>query len=565
MDLPKTVERPELGLSENGLKNGETQESAQTVNPRAYQLEMCEASLKRNVIVIMDTGSGKTYVAILRIRAELESCPPGKFVWVVVPSVELAMQQHKSISTHLPAFQSMILSGADKCDLWSKQWIWDEMLKSIRIVVCTHEILRAALVHGFMSMSQIALLVFDEAHHAVKSHPASKIMQFYHRAKIEDRPSILGLTASAMVNGETGGLSTLESNLNAISRTPKLNRDELLQYVHKPQLIKLIYQRRDPNTPRSQALHCLGRTIANLDIEQDPWVKNLRSEAGPHNRKALMTALVSQKTHSSNQMKGLYDGACYIASELGPWAADAYIDRCIRKLDSGATKSSYLNTLDDTEKAYILKKLLEARVPVADLDWNEHSPLSSKVRTLIDFLHAEESVDFSGLVFVKRRAEVAVLSHLLSVHPQTRKFLIGSFVGASTFSGRKFNIGDLADVKNQRDSIDLFRKGCKNLIISTNALEEGIDVSVCNVVVCFDKPSNLKSFIQRRGRARKSTSKYVVMFDDTADPEAMSKWQTLEDLMRQTYEDEMRQVAELKALEEGDELGERTFQVASTG
>lgn len=48
------------------------------VRLRSYQSEMLEESLKRNVIVAMDTGSGKTHVAIARIQAELERSAPGK-------------------------------------------------------------------------------------------------------------------------------------------------------------------------------------------------------------------------------------------------------------------------------------------------------------------------------------------------------------------------------------------------------------------------------------------------------------------------------------------------------
>lgn len=39
---------------------------------RSYQTEMLHASLEKNIIVAMETGSGKTHIAIARIRAELE-------------------------------------------------------------------------------------------------------------------------------------------------------------------------------------------------------------------------------------------------------------------------------------------------------------------------------------------------------------------------------------------------------------------------------------------------------------------------------------------------------------
>lgn len=39
---------------------------------RGYQQEMLEESLRRNLIIALDTGSGKTHIAILRIKIEAE-------------------------------------------------------------------------------------------------------------------------------------------------------------------------------------------------------------------------------------------------------------------------------------------------------------------------------------------------------------------------------------------------------------------------------------------------------------------------------------------------------------
>ena len=67
-----------------------------------------------------------------------------------------------------------------------------------------------ALIHGFAQMDKIALLVFDEAHHCVRGHPANKIMQnFYHanrQKEQEELPNILGLTASPVIRKKGGGL-----------------------------------------------------------------------------------------------------------------------------------------------------------------------------------------------------------------------------------------------------------------------------------------------------------------------------------------------------------------------
>jgi ERCC4-related helicase len=81
---------------------------------------------------------------------------------MLVPGVALGHQQHRVFQDHLPAYQSRFLSGEDQVDTWSDQPTWDAILKNIRIVISTHQVLLDALTHGFIKLSQIALLIFDE-------------------------------------------------------------------------------------------------------------------------------------------------------------------------------------------------------------------------------------------------------------------------------------------------------------------------------------------------------------------------------------------------------------------
>ena len=55
-----------------------------------------------------------------------------------------------------------MLSGRDDVDRWTDQKTWDDVLANVRIVLSTYQVLLDALTHGFVKMSKLALLIFDE-------------------------------------------------------------------------------------------------------------------------------------------------------------------------------------------------------------------------------------------------------------------------------------------------------------------------------------------------------------------------------------------------------------------
>lgn len=54
------------------------------------------------------------------------------------------------------------LCGDDNVDTWSSQVIWDAFLENVRIVVSPPDVLFRALGHGFVSITSLSLIVFDE-------------------------------------------------------------------------------------------------------------------------------------------------------------------------------------------------------------------------------------------------------------------------------------------------------------------------------------------------------------------------------------------------------------------
>lgn len=279
----------------------------------------------------------------------------------------------------------------------------------------------------------------------------------------------------------------------------------------------------------------LIKCCAAFNIDDDPWVENLRQK---EHTVELEKVLRTGKTFCSEQLRKFLERSCHIWEELGGWATDFYISASIDQLQRSIQDASDMSHLDRMERIYLLELLLAMPSPDADQESNH---VSSKLQNLLMFLEKSDKPDFSGLIFAKRRATVSVLVRILSLHPKTKDiFHCGAFVGWASNTNRKDSLGDLLHRDMQRDTLDEFRAGRKNLIVATDVLEEGIDVSACSLVICFDKPANLKSFVQRRGRARHQESTFAILISNEDDSMDLHKWQELEEVMIKAYQDDER-------------------------
>lgn len=322
--------------------------------------------------------------------------------------------------------------------------------------------------------------------------------------------------------------------------------------------------------PQAAPMLCRLLDTLDLDIQEDPYVIELSTRQDQRSRQMLADILISRRTYCQEQLKSLCNKAVNIYMELGTWAVIYYISTSIARLrDCTEANNERLSDLNGSERTYllnILDRVVQHTTSPEPLP-NDKLDISPKVSVLLDLLASEDKPSFSGLVFVQQRATVVVLSQLISMHPETKnKFRCGTFVGTSSYTGRKAGIAELLDPRNQTTVLNELRSGDKNLIITTSILEEGIDVSACNVVICFDEPQNLKSFIQRRGRARKTQSKYVIMVEEN-DHAAMGRnWDVLEAEMKEAYMDDMRQLHENVEQDNLDEsLDHLSFPIHKTG
>ncbi|KAL8643077.1 MAG: hypothetical protein Q9228_000316 [Teloschistes exilis] len=112
--MPPPLREVEATYSSNDGGSRPPDPPTEILQPRGFQYEMLEESLRRNIIVAL--------------------------VWFLAPNVALATQQAEVIATQIPSVQTRLLLGSDNVQHWSQQWIWDGILDGIRIVISTYQV-----------------------------------------------------------------------------------------------------------------------------------------------------------------------------------------------------------------------------------------------------------------------------------------------------------------------------------------------------------------------------------------------------------------------------------------
>ncbi|KAJ5636201.1 dicer-like protein 1 [Penicillium longicatenatum] len=517
------------------------------LNPRAYQIELFERAKTRNIIAVLDTGSGKTLIAVLLLKHMLQQelidrslDKPHRVAIFLVDSVTLVFQQTAVLRNNLSQ-EIGHLYGAMGPDLWD-QMTWEKHLNTNMVIVCTAEILHQALLNAFIKMTQINLLIFDEAHHAKKDHPYARIIRdSYLKVDSSERPKVFGMTASP-IDGKVSiieAASELEALLHSQIATTS-NLSSLRTFIRKPMEETWTYKKLKPPL-------------------ETPLYRVMKEHFG--DLKAL---------------EPVFRSVLDASSELGIWCADkiwakALADDVIPKLE-GIINKDYnqdLNTKGGIVRdAQRVKAACEAVKGHQFQHPLESGQLSSKVELLLAILthHFNQSKEKKCIVFTARRNTAKILKHLcdeLGVPNIRPGLLVGvrnsDFTGTTTFR-QQF----LALVK--------FRKGDINCLFATSVAEEGLDIPDCNLVIRFNLYDTLIQYIQSRGRARHEESVYAHMIEMENDhhQKRLQEVQRAEKLMqalcsalpkdRLLLGDEI----DMKKVFETDK-GKRTYIIQSTG
>ncbi|KAG5939705.1 hypothetical protein E4U59_002941 [Claviceps monticola] len=481
-------------------------------SPRQYQLDLFERAKESNTIVVLDTGSGKTLIAALLLRHTLDDelqrradGLPQKAAFFLVDKVVLCIQQYNVLSANLSCPVGKAY-GKTVSRLKTKE-DWDGQIRDNMTIVCTAQILLDLLGSGLVSMQQINLLIFDEAHHTKKSHPYARIVRDHYLRMGTDRPRILGMTASPL-DSKTKDLklAALELEATLCSKIATISDEALARESQKrQQLERFSYYK--PILQPEQAKTGLWRSLS---------------------------AILGLMTEFSSHLEATHEISCV----LGPWCADQYWNILFSpsKVSQKPTVMYQLERLDQFNER-LLELEVNHRIPHGLEADHMVTEVTKASRITMEYiqqrrsasadamcfsskllaLHGILSEAFSGkqtkrcIVFVQKRYIAFMLSDVFD-QPGVRleKMRCGYVVGSQSVSSSIANMS----VREQLQTLFKFQTGEINCLFATQVAEEGIDVPDCDLIIRFDLHESAIQYIQSRGRARQAESTYINMVEE---------------------------------------------------
>ncbi|XP_057785213.1 endoribonuclease Dicer homolog 1-like [Salvia miltiorrhiza] len=530
---------------------------------RQYQLDVLDQAKKRNTIAFLETGAGKTLIAVLlmkSISAELQKQNKKMLAVFLVPKVPLVYQQAEVIRERT-GFQVGHYCGEMGQDFWdARRWLRE--FESKQVLVMTAQILLNILRHSIVKMEAINLLILDECHHAVKKHPYSLVMsEFYHTTQKEKRPSVFGMTASPVnLKGVSSQVDcavkirNLETKLDAVVCTIK-DREELAKHVPMPSEVVVEYDKAASLWSLHEQIKQMEQTVeeaARSSSRRSKWQFMGARDAGAKDELRQVYG-VSERTESdgaANLIQKLR-AINYALGELGQWCAykvaqgfltalqnderanyqldvkfqELYLDKVVSLLQCHLSEGAILES--DTRDAETNNSPSEENGPeeleegeltnnsvvsggehvdviigAAVADGKVTPKVQSLIKILLKYQHTE---DFRAIIFVERVVTALVLPKVFQELPSL------SFVKSASLIGH--NNSQEMRTSQMQDTIARFRDGRVTVLVATSVAEEGLDIRQCNVVIRFDLAKTVLAYIQSRGRARKPGSDYILMVE----------------------------------------------------
>jgi len=468
-----------------------------SVEHRDYQANIAAAAMKESTLVVLPTGMGKTIVALMVIG---DTFLKGKGkVLFLAPTKPLVEQHAGFLRKHLTRFDPIVFTGEVAPTERTGSW------KDSRLVVSTPQVIENDLLEGRISLSEVDLIVFDEAHRAVGDYAYVTIGKWYAQrsglvlgmtaspgydvAKIAEVCENLGITGveirSELDEDVVKYTQDIETEYIAVNVQEGMGRiTYLLKQVYDEQLKKLAEQGfLDPKKPAT-----------TRDLLEAGNVIRARLNSGTKNFHLYRAA-------SAQAMAMKINHAIELAETQGKGALQNYFDKLVGE---GSEKGGSKASRDLVKDA----RFQQARTLLYGMELDH--PKLDKIVPIIrqQFLKKPQS---RIIVFTHYRDTCELVTQKLTDIEGLRPV---RFVGQATKGG---DTG--LKQKEQKEIIEKFHKGDFNILVATSIAEEGLDIPSTDLVIFYEPvPSEIRT-IQRRGRTgRVRAGRVIVMLTrDTKD------------------------------------------------
>lgn len=472
-----------------------------TIEERDYQLNIAEVAKDNSTLVVIPTGMGKTIIAFMVMADVKYKDPDGKILFLA-PTKPLVNQHAGDIRELLELDEPKVFTGDVKPE--EREKLWDET----DVIVSTPQVIRNDLMAQRISLDDVSLLVFDEAHRAVGGYSYVYIADRY-RGK---DGLVLGLTASP--GSETEHITSVCETLDIDNVEIRTKYDpDVVNYIQKMD-IKWI----DVKLPKKhkrvveRLKDILVRDIKKL--QKYGFLKDQNPERVSRKKIIEASNQIQGRLHSEGDSR-LYNAASIVASALkidhaidqaetqGPDVLKDYIDKLKNEAESrgGSKASRRIMKSDEMNEVLALLK-----------NFDEDHPKIPKTLDVVKRQLRKEP-DSRIIVFTNYRNTAQRLTRKLA---EVEKVKPIRFVGQADKEGDKG-----LKQSEQLEAIERFEDGTYNVLVATSVGEEGLDIPATGLVVFYEPvPSEIRT-IQRRGRtARERKGKVAILITKNTRDEA---------------------------------------------
>jgi len=497
--------------------------SPDVIEARQYQLKLAAAARRGHTLVCLPTGLGKTTVSLLVTAYRLEEDLAGKSL-LLAPTKPL-VEQHAAFyreALEVPDDEVVVFTGETRPD--DREDAWNDA----RVVVATPQVVENDLVGGRIGLRDVVHCTFDECHRATGDYAYTYIAERYHADAAD--PLVTAMSASPGGNEEE--IRTVCENLG-VGNVEVMTEDDADVGEHtydtdvqweRITLPDDVLEIRDAIneviTERLEKLRDLGVTKASSpDISQKDLNK-IRSR---------LQGLIDNDDSDGYQGMSVHAEVMKLkrAVELVETQSVESVRRYFERQRNAANSSG----ASKASQRLVSEPKVKEAMRTAD-DFDGLHPKFRKARMLL-----AETLGIEGgdrvIVFTESRDTAEALTEFLGEHFETRRF-----VGQGDADG-----SDGMTQKEQRETLDDFRSGEFEVLVSTSVAEEGLDVPEVDLVLFFEPvPTAIRS-VQRKGRTGRQTEGKVVvlMAEDTRDEAYF--W--ISRRREQEMEDELRELKDL--------------------